>query len=62
MKVAKKKEPKATIYGDIPASLKARFDAIAEAHGRKLVAELTIALERYCRQEEAKLESGEEDE
>jgi len=48
------------LYADIPVPLKAWFDAIAEAHGRKINAELIIVLERYCRVEEAKLAESEE--
>lgn len=57
----KKPEPKATLYVELPVSLKDRFDAIAAAHGRKLAAEAAIMVERYCKEEEAKL-SREEDE
>jgi len=62
LKVAKKKEPKATIYVEVPASLKARFERIAEAHGRKLNAEMFYALTAYCDQQEAELGLNEEQE
>lgn len=48
----KKGEPKATLYVEIPLSLKERFQRIADAHGRKQNAEIIYALEAYCKQHE----------
>lgn len=52
--MAKKKPAKATLYVDIDAELKARIDRLAEVRHRKLTAEVSLALERYLREEEPK--------
>jgi hypothetical protein len=54
-RMAKKDEPKATLYVKIPASLKTLFERIADAHGRKLNAEIVYALEAYCEEHKADL-------
>jgi hypothetical protein len=50
------KKPKATLYVEIDAGLKARIDRMAEANGRKLVAEGSRALEFYLAAHEARPE------
>lgn len=42
-----KKKPKATLFVNIDSDLKRRIDKSAEKNGRKLVAEVTRALEFY---------------
>lgn len=62
-RMAKKQEPKVPFYAKIRASLRARFERVAEDNGRKLNAELERAMEAHCRQhEDAKLAAAEEDE
>jgi hypothetical protein len=60
--VSKKKpaKPKATLYVEIDAQLKGRIDRIAELHGRKIVAEVTRALEFYLAAHEPKAGAGKE--
>jgi hypothetical protein len=57
-RVAKKSQPKATLYVELDARLKARIDRMAELNGRKLVAEVTRALEFYLAAHEPKTNGG----
>jgi predicted transcriptional regulator len=59
--MGKKKPAKATLYVDIDASLKKRMDRLAEVRHRKLNAEVSLALDRYLREEEPKEGLAEED-
>ena len=65
-RMAKKKEsgsreddPKVIFHVEIPRSLKERFRAIAEAHGRKLNAEAERMFEAYCARFEGAAEADE---
>jgi predicted transcriptional regulator len=49
-----KKKPKATLYVEIDATLKARLDKMAQFNGRKLTAEVSRALEFYLAAHEPK--------
>lgn len=64
MSVMSKKKPIKTLYVDIPARTKDRLQRLADYNGRKLNREVTLALDRYIAEEEAKagLDSEEDDE
>jgi len=55
------KTPKATLYVEIDAGLKEQLDRLAAANRRKLVAEVSIAIERHLRSEKARLAREERD-
>lgn len=55
LRTVKPQQPKVPLYVKIRVSLRQRFEAIAEAHGRKLNAEIERALEAYCDQYAADL-------
>jgi len=55
------KTPKATLYVEIDAALKEQLDRLAAANRRKLVAEVSIAIERHLRAEKARLAREERD-
>jgi hypothetical protein len=47
-RMPKKPEKKVPLYAKIPESLRQLFGQIAEAHGRKINAELVVAIRAHC--------------
>jgi predicted DNA-binding protein len=54
MAVMAKKKNQKTLYVDMDGWLKDRIEAIAKRRLRKLTAEVRLAIERYCDEEEKK--------
>jgi hypothetical protein len=52
LEVPESPQVKATLYVELEAELKHRFDRLAQARRRKLTAEVAIMIERYLAEEE----------